>query len=88
MPEDITGTDRIDRIIVGSGAQNVEGGGGNDRIVSLADAGEPDPAQTDGADGRVTEAIAPDSANDTLTGGDGADKFEFHALIDAKEEVV
>ncbi|WP_338549103.1 calcium-binding protein [Roseovarius phycicola] len=88
VQDDINGTNRNDRIIVGSGAQNVEGGGGNDRIVSLADAGEPDPAQTDGSDGRVTEAVSAETANDTLTGGDGADRFEFHALIDAKEEVI
>ena len=63
-------------------------GDGNDRIISFADGGEPDPAQTDGAIGRVTDPIEDGSANDTLTGGRGRDRFEFHALIDAKEEVI
>ena len=48
-------------------------GAGNDRIISYGDAGEPDPAQTEGAEGRVTPAIPPGEANDTLTGGAGND---------------
>ena len=88
MVTNISGTDRGDRAVLGSGAQNIDMGAGNDRIISYADAGEPDPAQTEGSEGRVTPAIPAEEANDTLTGGDGADRFEFRALIDATEEVI
>ncbi|MGB7243932.1 MAG: calcium-binding protein [Sulfitobacter sp.] len=88
MSQEIRGTRHSNHAVAGSGAQTLEMGDGNDRIVSLADGGEPDPAQTDGADGRVTAAVAADSANDTFTGGRGKDRFEFHALIDAKAEVI
>ncbi|MCI5077751.1 calcium-binding protein [Oricola sp.] len=91
-PQDIeqtfTGTDRWDTIVAGSGSQEVDGGSGGDRIISYADAGESDPAQTDGAEGRVTEAIPEGVANDVLTGGDGRDIFEFRALLNAKAEVL
>ena len=84
----ITGTSKNDRAVLGSGAQKIDAGAGADRIVSYADKGEPDPAQTEGAVGRVTPPIDAADANDTITGGDGADRFEFHALIDATEEVI
>lgn len=88
MDTKIVGTDKYDRVVIGSGVQSVDLGDGNDRIVIYGDAGEPDPTQTDGAEGRVTEAIAEGSANDTITGGAGADRFEWRALLDAKEEVI
>ena len=88
METEIFGSDRQDRVVLGSGSQTVDLGNGNDRVVIYGDAGEPDPAQTDAADGRGTDAIAPGSANDTITGGAGADRFEWRALIDAKEEVI
>ena len=88
METEIVGSEKNDRVVIGSGVQKVDLGDGNDRIVIYGDAGEPDPAQTEGSDGRVTEAIVPGSANDVITGGDGADKFIWRALLDAKEEVI
>ena len=87
MATQISGTDHSDTAIIGSGAQRVEMGKGNDRIISYADGGEPDPAQTVGAAGRVDPPIS-GSANDTLIGGEGKDTFEFRALIDAKDEII
>ncbi|NNE52880.1 MAG: calcium-binding protein [Sulfitobacter sp.] len=87
MATKIEGTKYSEAVIIGSGAQAVSTGAGNDRIISYADGGEPDPAQTPGAEGRVYAPIT-ESANDTLTGGAGRDTFEFRALINAKEEVI
>ncbi len=75
MKTEIVGREENDRLVIGSSVQNVDPGDGNDRIVVYGDAGEPDPAQTEGSDGRVTEAITPGSANDVITGGDGADNI-------------
>ena len=88
MNNNIKGANGWDRIYLGSWAQTVDAGGGNDLIISYGDAGEPDPAQTEGTESRVNTPIPADQANDTLTGGAGRDRFEFHALIDAKPEVV
>lgn len=82
------GTDRYDVLQAGSGSQQINGGAGGDRIISYGDAGEPDPAQTDGADGRVNDPIPDGAADDVLTGGEGCDKFEFHALLNAKASVI
>lgn len=83
-----TGTDKWDILKAGSGSQTVNGGAGSDRIISYGDAGEPDPAQTDGADGRVNPALAEGTADDVLTGGAGRDKFEFRALLNAEAAVI
>ncbi len=88
MVTTISGTDSGDRAILGSGAQNAIMGNGNDRIISYGDAGEPDPAQTEGADGRIYPAVPEGEANDTLTGGEGGDRFEFVALLNATPEVL
>ncbi len=88
MVDEITGTNKWDRAYLGSGQQVIDAGAGNDRIISYADAGEPDPAQTEGSLGRVNAPLPEGSANDIITGGAGADKFEFYALIDAKPEVI
>ncbi|MEM7428907.1 MAG: hypothetical protein AAF441_22700, partial [Pseudomonadota bacterium] len=82
------GSNRSDTIMLGSGQQVAEGDAGWDRIISYADGGEPDPAQTEGAIGRVNPAIAEGSANDTLMGGTGGDRFEFRALLNAKQHVI
>ncbi len=82
------GTDRGDTIKAGSGSQTVNGGAGRDRLISYGDAGEPDPAQTDGAEGRVNPALPQGTGNDSFTGGSGADRFEFHALLNARAEVI
>ena len=91
-PQDIdvtfTGTDHWDTIKAGSGSQTVDGGNGGDRIISYGDAGEPDPAQTEGADGRVNPALPEGAADDVFTGGAGRDTFEFRALINARREVI
>ena len=55
--QDFDGTNRSDTILLGSGQQTVEGDAGWDRIISYADAGEPDPAQTEGSEGRVTDPV-------------------------------
>lgn len=85
---DFVGTERGNYLKAGSGTQNVDGGAGNDVIISYGDAGEPDPAQTDGAAGRINPALAAGASDDYLTGGDGADRFEFHALLNARAEVI
>lgn len=82
------GTRHWDMLKAGSGSQIVNGGGGGDRIISYADAGEPNPAQTSGAAGRVTPALPEGASDDILTGGDGRDRFEFHALLNAKASVI
>ena len=75
MPTEINRTRFSDRTVIGSGAQTVVLGDRNDRVISYADAGEPDPAQTDGAEGRVDAPIPLDETIDTLTGGKGADRL-------------
>ena len=44
-------------IKIGEGAQVVNAGAGRDKITSYSDGGEPDPAQTDGAAGRINPPI-------------------------------
>ena len=68
----------------GFGAHNIVGTDGADRIVSYSDGGEPDPSQ--GA--RVSEEVAASMASDRLTGGAGADSFEFHTLMNAKKAII
>ncbi|MCP4598791.1 calcium-binding protein, partial [Neptuniibacter sp.] len=91
-PEEIslefTGTQFGDVIRAGSGQQLVEGGAGRDYLISYGDAGEPDPAQTDGANGRINPALPDDVGNDVFVGGSGADTFEFRALLNARREVI
>ena len=60
------GSDLSETFVLGSGSQEVNGGARGDRIISYGDAGEPDPAQTEGAEGRQT---APTGSNvdDVLT---------------------
>lgn len=82
-----TGSRFWDIAFLGSAQQIVDGSDGNDRLISLGDGGEPDPAQTDGLYGRVTLPVATGEADDLLIGGAGKDRFEFHALLNAKEEI-
>lgn len=77
-----------DLVTLARGAQKVDTQAGNDRFLLLGDAGEPDPAQTDGAEGRVNEPVDPELANDVVRGGLGRDKFEFRALINAKDDIL
>ena len=64
------------------GAHDLQGTDGNDRIISYSDGGEPDAAT------RVNAATPEGLANDTLTGGAGADSFEFHGLMNAKQAII
>ncbi len=86
--QEFSGSNRGNTIVLGSGSQNADGNAGSDRIISYADAGEPDPAQTEGAEGRVNPPVDPSTVNDVLTGGSGRDIFEFRALLNAKDEVI
>ena len=81
------GSEKGDTFILGSGRQSVEGSAGRDRIISYGDAGEPDPAQTDGAEGRYGPALPEGSGDDEIAGGAGGDVFEFRALLNATDEV-
>jgi len=67
------------------GADQLSGGDGDDIILSLADDGEPDPAQAPGS-AHSPANTAP--ADDTLSGGDGADTFVFRPLINATDEII
>ena len=73
---------------LGEGSQTVDAGGGNDRIYSYSDDGEPDPAQTGGAEGRVDPAVPDGQADDVIKGGQGKDVFAFRLLLDAKDEIL
>ncbi len=85
--QEFSGSNRSNTFLLGSGQQTADGNRGSDRFISYGDGGEPDPAQTDGAAGRVNAPIAPGSANDVMTGGSGRDIFEFRALLNATEEI-
>ena len=80
MTDDINGTVYSDTAILGRGAQTVNTSDKNDLIVSYGDAGEPDPAQTIGDDGRYSDPVAEGAANDTLTGG-GAARIGLCSLL-------
>ena len=79
---------QVDRIHVGLGSQKVNAGGGNDIIYAYSDGGEPDPAQTDGATGRVNPPVPADLADGEYYGGQGRDIFAFRLLLDAKQEIL
>ncbi len=85
MPDDVKTNDLI---YAGAGAQIIKAGGGRDKITLYSDAGEPDPAQTDGAEGRIDPPIDPDLAADEVHGGQDRDLFLFNFLIDATDEVI
>ncbi|MGK7945350.1 MAG: calcium-binding protein, partial [Microcystaceae cyanobacterium] len=82
-----SGTNANDVLIGGLGNDVIEGNDGNDTIISRSDAGEPEIAQ----DSNVAK-VYPDqpyqNANDTLSGGNGADTFVFNPLINAKTSII
>lgn len=88
IEQSFEGTRRSEKFLAGSGSQTVNAGAGNDRIISYADAGEPDPAQTPGSEGRVYAPVPEGSGDDVFTGGAGRDTFEFHVLLNARPEVI
>ncbi len=81
------GTNANDILIGRLGNDLIEGNDGDDLIISRSDAGEPDMAQDPNA-----AKIYPDQpyndANDTLSGGNGADTFLFNPLINAKTSMI
>ena len=90
------GADTLDG---GHGEDQVSGGDGNDVIISRADAREPEIAQDfdasddpngeiDAVSRRLYASQSDLPANDTLTGGAGADEFRFETLINAKLDII
>lgn len=69
----------------GAGKDMLYGGAGDDLLLAFSWAGEPVPAQD--ANGSVN-AGEPVADTDYLSGGSGADTFEFRWLIDAKDEIL
>lgn len=76
-----------DDILKGEMGEDVlNGGDGNDRLISRSDAGEPNIAQdTDQSKVYAHQPFL--NANDTLSGGSGADRFRFELLINAKDAI-
>ena len=69
------------------GSDSLQGGKGNDLLISRSDAGEPEIAQeTD------ETKVYPDrvliNTDDILSGGKGADTFLFEILLNAKVEIM
>jgi Ca2+-binding RTX toxin-like protein len=89
-----SGNDRLsggkgnDMLTGGFGSDHLDGGNGNDVLLSRSDAGEPVAAQDGKTQIFADETAAFTSANDTLTGGRGADTFRFEGLVNAKDEIV
>ena len=68
----------------GLGDDMLFGGKGDDTLLAFSWGGEPGPAQD--ADGQINDD-EPLSDLDALTGGKGADTFEFRWLLDATDEI-
>ncbi len=77
-----------DYVRIGAGSQTVDTGAGNDRIRLTSDAGEPDPAQTNGSEGRINAPVDPSLANDRVAGGQGRDTFLFNIQLNATAAVL
>ncbi|MEL6872819.1 MAG: LamG-like jellyroll fold domain-containing protein, partial [Pseudomonadota bacterium] len=97
--DSVSGGAGNDTLSGGHGSDTLMGGAGDDRLESLADAREPVIAQefdrSDDPDFEVdpdARMVYPSQANlpadDTLTGGEGADEFFFQTLINAKEDII
>ena len=66
----------------------MDGGAGNDTLLSRSDAGEMVAAQDGTTQIFADETAAFKAVNDTLTGGAGADTFRFEGMVNAKDEIV
>ncbi|MEM9430977.1 MAG: calcium-binding protein [Pseudomonadota bacterium] len=75
-------------VVNGTGDQTEVGTDDDDEIIVVADAGEPDPAQTEGAEGRINPPVDPATTKDTVTGGGGADAFTFNYLLNATAAIM
>jgi len=80
----LEGGDGNDSLAGGFGEDRLSGGRGNDVILSRSDAGEPEIAQDPGAPRVYPDDLA---ADDTLSGGAGADLFRFELVVGAPAEV-
>ena len=66
----------------------MDGGAGNDVLLSRSDAGEMVAAQDGTTQIFADETAAFKAVNDTLTGGAGGDTFRFEGNVNAKDEIV
>jgi Ca2+-binding RTX toxin-like protein len=85
--DSIAGGGGNDNIYTHFGADVVNGGAGDDVIISRSDAGEPLVAQG-GATYYANQPFSGGVSNDKITGGDGADTFQFRFDLDAKAEIL
>ncbi len=83
--DSVDGGDGDDLLAGGFGADRLDGGAGNDEIVSRSDAGEPVVAGSPSTPRTFDDNFA---ANDTLTGGLGADLFMFEVVVNAPYDIV
>lgn len=96
----LIGGSEDDLLVDQYGADRYSGDAGNDRLVSLSDSSVPNDNKSlpagvnDGSD--IDKLVFANeyfnpvgiSANDVLTGGEGADTFEWRLLINASKEIV
>jgi len=75
-------------LVGGFGADRMDGGSGNDVLLSRSDAGEMVAAQDGKTQIFAAETAAFTAKNDTMTGGRGADTFRFEGMVNAKDEIV
>jgi Ca2+-binding RTX toxin-like protein len=84
-----SGGDGNDTIYLHWGSDFAQGGAGNDTIISRSDAGEPLIAQNGNTTGYFSNQPVRDQfIKDVLTGGTGADTFQFRFDVDAKASIL